>query len=678
MSTRKIKNAKDVTTDELIYFKSHAQATFMSDGTTVEDAINNLQQGTDVNSVYVTDFTIQDLVDLRNTQDVEFIFVDKSSLSAALAEQKLILVRESSDETVKGYHILTGYEDDLMYLTIHDYGSNSYYIETAHSQDNDSFYKNEVGQVIVQERLVTGNNIKSVCGESLVDGVGDITPSFLSVGSTNPHILNLPFGFQNGRYFCKDLESNVRTLVCNLSSDYYYGYISVAREYHPPVLLSLRDIANTETAIASQTFTIYYDSTSHDVYVTAGMSGKVHIRSCSGITKLPKDWYATFIDLTIDAGQEEFRRFLNNNNYDNLLGVTVRLSNDNAETVVFTITNVSGDGINDVMLSGAGPAYSVQTNTFDYTDFSTLTFTKTPFSSGGNTGASAPAFGTCVDAVAVVNKTVQVSGDFPTQLVDNTRVSVLFQYANLAANPTMNVNGTGAYPIMWKNANTASWIANQIYDFVYYNECWYLLGGVDTDTNTDTKVTTSVTTTNNTFPLLFTYTANKANNIAEAARFATDLKYNPATKELTHGGLSFTDSNGNNVSLPTVTESTTLVAENNLKTINGESIVGNGDITVSGGSGGITIVNSVDELDADAPTGTLACVVEGGGGGSVSIRDLSTVTMNDMDENGFIITEGLPQVSGIAIEPYALADIDNLVKLLSELDMTALSGEAGV
>ena len=43
MSTRKIKNAKDLTTNELIYFKGHAKATYMSDGTTVEDAINNIE-----------------------------------------------------------------------------------------------------------------------------------------------------------------------------------------------------------------------------------------------------------------------------------------------------------------------------------------------------------------------------------------------------------------------------------------------------------------------------------------------------------------------------------------------------------------------------------------------------------------------------------------------------------
>lgn len=42
---RKIKDAKDLTTNELIYFKGHAKATYMSDGRSVEDAINNIAIG---------------------------------------------------------------------------------------------------------------------------------------------------------------------------------------------------------------------------------------------------------------------------------------------------------------------------------------------------------------------------------------------------------------------------------------------------------------------------------------------------------------------------------------------------------------------------------------------------------------------------------------------------------
>ena len=42
MATRNIKDAKDLTTGELIYFKESAQATFMSDGRTVEEAVSEM------------------------------------------------------------------------------------------------------------------------------------------------------------------------------------------------------------------------------------------------------------------------------------------------------------------------------------------------------------------------------------------------------------------------------------------------------------------------------------------------------------------------------------------------------------------------------------------------------------------------------------------------------------
>ena len=42
MATRKVKDAKDLETGELVYLKGHAKATYMSDGKTVEDAINDV------------------------------------------------------------------------------------------------------------------------------------------------------------------------------------------------------------------------------------------------------------------------------------------------------------------------------------------------------------------------------------------------------------------------------------------------------------------------------------------------------------------------------------------------------------------------------------------------------------------------------------------------------------
>lgn len=43
MSTRKVKDAIDLETNEKVYLKGHAKATFMSDGKSVEDAINDIQ-----------------------------------------------------------------------------------------------------------------------------------------------------------------------------------------------------------------------------------------------------------------------------------------------------------------------------------------------------------------------------------------------------------------------------------------------------------------------------------------------------------------------------------------------------------------------------------------------------------------------------------------------------------
>lgn len=45
MANRNIKDAQDLTTNELIYFRGHAKATYMSNGATVEDAINNIGTG---------------------------------------------------------------------------------------------------------------------------------------------------------------------------------------------------------------------------------------------------------------------------------------------------------------------------------------------------------------------------------------------------------------------------------------------------------------------------------------------------------------------------------------------------------------------------------------------------------------------------------------------------------
>ena len=53
MSIRKIKDIIDLETNELVYPKSHAKATYMSDGITVEEAINNLSLNAGGNGINI-------------------------------------------------------------------------------------------------------------------------------------------------------------------------------------------------------------------------------------------------------------------------------------------------------------------------------------------------------------------------------------------------------------------------------------------------------------------------------------------------------------------------------------------------------------------------------------------------------------------------------------------------
>ena len=81
MATRKIKDAKDLSTNELIYFKGHAKATYMSDGRTVEDAINTSGGGieTEIDPI----FSASPAASITNNKIAEW---DNKADSASLAK----------------------------------------------------------------------------------------------------------------------------------------------------------------------------------------------------------------------------------------------------------------------------------------------------------------------------------------------------------------------------------------------------------------------------------------------------------------------------------------------------------------------------------------------------------------------------------------------------------------
>ena len=108
--TRKIKEAKDLSSGELIYFKGHAKATYMSDGSTVEDAINSIQTGTGGGIISETDPIFSD------------------SPAASITEEKKAEWDAKQDKLLSGTNIKTINGTSILgsgNITISDGGNNA-------------------------------------------------------------------------------------------------------------------------------------------------------------------------------------------------------------------------------------------------------------------------------------------------------------------------------------------------------------------------------------------------------------------------------------------------------------------------------------------------------------------------------------------------------------------------
>lgn len=171
MATRKIKDAQDLTTNELIYFKGHAKATYMSDGKTVEDAINQIGTGGDCQSPYVLPFDIETLDGLSYTDNIGSLQTDAyvfEKVKSALEVGRMIVIRYSSSDA--GYHICDAtYNGDAISVRVYN-GLMLYSFEIYASSQGNIL----VEQYSLQSELVDGVNIATINGQSLTVG-GDIT-----------------------------------------------------------------------------------------------------------------------------------------------------------------------------------------------------------------------------------------------------------------------------------------------------------------------------------------------------------------------------------------------------------------------------------------------------------------------------------------------------------------------
>lgn len=91
---------------------------------------------------------------------------------------------------------------------------------------------------------------------------------------------------------------------------------------------------------------------------------------------------------------------------------------------------------------------------------------------GGNTGVFSLPYTTCSTAAGTAAKTADKTGFV---LATGAMVAVKFTNANTAANPTLNINSTGAKSICQYGVTAAglnSWKAGAVLIFVYDGTSW--------------------------------------------------------------------------------------------------------------------------------------------------------------------------------------------------------------
>ena len=139
-------------------------------------------------------------------------------------------------------------------------------------------------------------------------------------------------------------------------------------------------------------------------------------------------------------------------------------------------------------------------------------------------------YGSCSTDAATVEKVVACTN---YALKTGGRITVKFTVTNTAANPTLNVNSTGAKAIYYRGTaiGTGYLVANRTYEFVYNGTQYELVGDINTDTNT--KVTQTLTTTNAEYAILGMADAAATANKTNTTRFASAITINPRSGAVT-------------------------------------------------------------------------------------------------------------------------------------------------
>ena len=191
--------------------------------------------------------------------------------------------------------------------------------------------------------------------------------------------------------------------------------------------------------------------------------------------------------------------------------------------------------------------------------------------------------GTSTDVVVTT-----IYGYFPAKLTAGARISVKIENS-ITSIATLNVNGTGAKKVYYKGNSLASGTINRYntYDFVY-DGSFYRVIGINTDTDTHYTAKNVVT--------------SSASSKANAASSNDSLYLNVVENSTVRSSHKITGSGGTSV---TSDGSGNITINTSLKTINGESIIGDGNLILAGGNSDAN-VQAVDtnEVLEDVETNT--------------------------------------------------------------------------
>lgn len=182
METRKIKDAKDLSTDELIYFKGHAKATYMSNGSTVEDAINNISVGGGADLTgYATETYVNNVMSSKQDTINDLDTIRSGAALGATALQSETYKGTITGVSANGTSIATSGVADIPAASTSKYGVTK--LSSATNSTSTTLAATASAVKVAydlangkQDKLVSGTNIKTINGTSIL-GSGNIVIS---------------------------------------------------------------------------------------------------------------------------------------------------------------------------------------------------------------------------------------------------------------------------------------------------------------------------------------------------------------------------------------------------------------------------------------------------------------------------------------------------------------------